>query len=42
MDILPLLVMFGTFGVLMVLSVPISFAIGISSLATLMMMFPLH
>lgn len=42
MDTLPLIVMFGVFGVLMVLSVPISFAIGISSLATLMMMFPLH
>jgi tripartite ATP-independent transporter DctM subunit len=42
MDILPLVVMFGVFFVLMYLAVPISFAIGISSLATLMMMFPLH
>jgi TRAP-type mannitol/chloroaromatic compound transport system permease large subunit len=42
MKTLPLVVMFGTFFVLMVLAVPISFAIGISSMATLMMMFPLH
>jgi tripartite ATP-independent transporter DctM subunit len=40
MDYLPLIVLFVTFFVLMALSLPISFAMALATLATLLMMFP--
>lgn len=42
MDWQVILTLFGTFAVLLTLGVPVSFAIGLSSLATILMALPLE